>query len=251
MAVKTASKRPSNIAAAKLTGGKTSRTEVKAAKPKTVVKSKYPGMLGMTHFTREAKEHLERSSRKKLDVLFSTSTRVPQIRFRPASEHEDEVDDMAENKIITVTDLNQDSMAFRSLVMVGIDFLVVSGKDKVIMDRHPAFKATVVNFHMKDYRAQARTENQRKTREHAYKARTGVRRVEEILERFEESLDARDADMARRLLGITNIMEEVLLAAPPEKQAKLRDYRKELDAIVNKDRLLREKHLERNEVGTN
>jgi hypothetical protein len=251
MAIKTASKRPVKVEATKPTKGKTSRTEVKAAKPKTVAASKYPGMLGMTPFTREAKEHLERSSRKKVDVLFSTSTRVPQICFRPASEHEDEVDDIAENKIITVTELNQNPMAFRSLVMVGMDFLVVSGKDKVIMDRHPAFKATVVNFHMKDYLVQARTENQRKTREHAYKARTGIRRVEEILERFEESLDARDADMARRLLGIANIMEEVLLDAPPEKQAKLRDYRKELDAIANKGTLFREKHLERNEVGTN
>jgi len=208
-------------------------------------------MLGMTPFVREAKKHVERSSRKKVEVLFSTSTKVPQIRFRPASEHEDEVEDIPQSKVITVTQLNQDSMAFRSLVMVGMDFVVVSGKDKVIMDRHPAFKATVVKLHMKEYLAQARTENQRKTREHAYKARTGIHRVEQILERFEESLDARDADMARRLLGIADILDEVLLHAPAAKQAKLRSYRDELDAIVNKERLFREKHLERNEVGTN
>ena len=257
MAVKTTSAKKPKVTAVKPVRAAIRKPALKLTQTKS--KAKYPGMLGMTHFSRDASKNVVRSSEEKVELLFSTRD-VPQIWFRPASEHKEEVDDVPESNVITATELRLGGMDYRSLVMIGIAFLVVSGKHKVIMDRHPHYPADNIRSFMRNYRKVAGTENQRLTRKYAFKA---SQRTEELLERHKEMMDflarmhaeqiTNDEKIIRNTLNIVGALDDAADAGSLslECRQKLKDSAAELRTIVHgREKLRSAKELERYEVNS-
>jgi hypothetical protein len=260
--VPTAKKRAATVARV---AAPTSKLKLKA-KPKAAG----PVVLGMTDFTRSVKSALERSSEECLEVIFGTP---PQIHFLPASENEDEVDDVPEKRHISVTQLRARPLSYRTLVRVGIDFVVSSGAHKVLMKRHPKFDVRTIEPHMKDYRDEALTDNERMARRHAFKASRGTAEIMEFLQRATAEQEVRDSERAARdaeqqaryeetvrqndeiIELLTKVMENGTLTA--EQRATLVRFqnfervRIAQERENGRKRLANERDLPRTEVGTN
>lgn len=226
----------------------------KATKAKQA--EKYPGMLGMTQFTRDVPDAVSRASTDKCDILFSTNKSVPQIRLRPASLYEDEVDEIPAKNQIKISQLRKSSVTYRALVMIGEKFLVTSDSHKVIMDRHPDYPAKVVEEHMENYRRRAVSASQRMARKHAYRASKGTDKILDYLETISAEQEARDEKRARRDSEILVILREVsekgILTAEQKAsidwavRTRLETVRVENEKLPK--RLLTEKDLDRYEV---
>ena len=239
---------------------KVSSTKSAKPVPKAKAVARKPIGLGLTEFTRNLKENVEKSATKKVEVNFGGTVR--HIRFRPASEHQDIVDDLDEDCVITIAQLRKMPNSYRALALVGEKFLVKSGEHEVVMDRHPNFPPRVVVSHMDRIRLQARTAAQRLSDQRIRKTSFGMK---EILEAVEAAA-AKNDEIIRQNKEIAAQHEELisLLAEvsgkgfmTPDQEALLNRLKLAEDTKLAEERLsgrktlYTEADLERNEVGTN
>jgi hypothetical protein len=231
----------------------TRERKVKNVEPKSL-------SLGLTEFTRNLKGYVERSAQEKIEVSFGGTIR--HIRFRPAADYQDIVEEIPEECYITIAQLRKMPNSYRALALVGVEFVVSSGDYKVLMDRHDDFPPRVVVAHMDRIKRAARTAAQRLSDRRIRRTSVGMQEILEIVEAASsknEEIARQNAEIASQNEKIISLLAEVsrkgILTQEQEaflNRLKLAEDRKLAEERVNGRRTLyTEKDLERNEVGTN
>jgi len=185
-----------------------------ALKPKTVKKAPAPpepeGPLGWAKLVREGGALIVQVGKTKEELAFSTS-KVPQIRMRAASEHSEEVDEIDEKYQIEYKDLKSNLTQYRTLIMMGQVLQVRSGKYQVLLDRDPAYPHDIVDEFKRDIRSETRAAAQAMTRKHAKAAAVTSEKIWEFLQ---DSFRDRDVyqetvvDLLERVLEKGNLNDE-------------------------------------------
>ncbi len=212
----------------------------------------YPGLLGMTKFTREVKGAVERASSERVEVSFGTSSNVPQIRFRPVSLHPDVAKEVPEANRIPIKAVRVDGFQYRALVLTGTTFVVSSGVHSVIMDRHPDCPSDVLDAHLKARRAEIRSGAHASTRKHARRAADAGEMALLCIRRIGAEQANRDADLAGVSEQIVDLLERVLasgvLSAEDKKLLARLRIREGADATLADNRRPNSWNLDRTEV---
>ena len=147
--------------------------------------------LGWLNFAAEAERPSTRWPRPERKS-FSSSKTVPEIRLRPATLHPEIVEDIPQENRVLLKAITSNLTEYRALVIVGRAFLVTSGANSVIMDRHPECPCKIVDAQMKAWRAEVRASAHASTRKHARQAATTGEETLEFLRRAVKAQEKRD-----------------------------------------------------------
>lgn len=209
------------------------------------------GPLGWAKLVREGGALIVEVGKTKKELTFSTS-KVPQIRMRAASEHPDEVDEIDEKYAVEYKDLKSHLTQYRTVIMMGQILQVRSGKYHVLIDRDPDYPHDIVDEFKRDIRSQTRAQAQSVTRRHAKAAAVTSEKILDFLQdRFREDA-AHKRMMAENQRKLSDLVERALdkgsLSEEDRKLLRRLRLKEGSDAAVSELSKPREIHLERVEV---
>jgi hypothetical protein len=167
--------------------------------------------------------------------LAFSSNGSPQIRWRAASKHSEEVEGIADECDLAFGDVKANFAEFRAAVWAGAKFVVRSGRYAVLMDRHPACPADVIESHLKHVRSKARSSLSKKTLK--------------IAKKTLEIVEAQRSD-GRRIINLLDQLDGVRMVDEPTlKMLRSIAVRMAGDNIVAERNRPNATHLERFEIG--
>ena len=158
-----------------------------ATAKRKVATEKVTALLGLAEFRRRGGTAINTVAKTREELSFSSSKTVPQIRLRPATLHPEIVEDIPQENRVLLKAITSNLTEYRALVIVGRAFLVTSGANSVIMDRHPECPCKIVDAQMKAWRAEVRASAHASTRKHARQAATTGEETLEFLRRAVKS----------------------------------------------------------------
>lgn len=138
------------------------------------------GLMGFAKISREGGRLIELVSTSKKELVFGAG-KHPQLRMRPASAHRDEADEIPEKRRIDLNEFKGKLSQYRAIIMFGAMLEVRSGRHFVIVDRHPRYRADVVDDFAQDLRSQTRVRANAATRKNAKMAATSSQQILELL----------------------------------------------------------------------
>lgn len=169
---------------------KVRRSPIKVPKiEESSVEDEGAGPLGFARLTREGPTLIERVSKTKTGLNFSTG-KYPQIRMRASSIFNIDELNIPEKFDIDFAHFKKKTSQYRAILMFGAVLQVRSGRHYVLLDRHPDYDADVVDDYARDLRLKSRTKANSVTQKHAKSAATSSQKILEFLEMMKNQNDS-------------------------------------------------------------